>query len=93
MYINYEGKIYKVVEEDVQLDKEQYKLEAWESAVQNDKREIDEYNAKIAEIEAFDIPPEYKATLKESVTLSSPSGIKESMVDTQRAIVEEIKSL
>lgn len=93
MYINYEGKIYKVIEEDIQVKQEEQKLSAWESAIENDAQELQTYNDKLSEIESFNIPEEYKNKLKETVTLYSPSGIKQSMVDEQRQKVNDIKAL
>lgn len=93
MYINYEGKLYKVIEEDIKVEAEEQKLSAWESAVENDARELQEYQAKIDEIESFDIPEQYKVKLKETVSVASPSGIKPEMVEEQRQRLNKLKEL
>lgn len=93
MFITLNGKIYNVIEEDVSIPQEEYKLSAWESAVENDARELQEYQAKIDEIESFDIPEEYKVKLKETVSIASPSGIKPEMVEEQRQRLNELKAL
>lgn len=94
-YIYRDGKVYEqtVSEVEVDVNAEAYKLQAWKDALANDARELQEYQAKIAEIDALKLDDAYKNKLKEQVTIYSPSGIKQQMIDEQEAIVNEIVSL
>lgn len=93
MIIQRDGKLYEVIEREISQSEEEYKLQAWKAAVENDARELQEYQAKIAEIDALKLDDTYKNKLKEQVTIYSPSGIKQQMIDEQEAIVNEIVSL
>ena len=59
----------------------------------NDSRELAEYQAKIADIDALSIPDDMKATLKSSVMLYSPSSITQKMVDDQQAKVDALNNV
>lgn len=89
-YIKKDGKIYKqtIIEEEVDIAQEEYKLQAWKDALVTDAREIAEYKAKILDIEALSVPEDMKETLKKSVWLFSPSSINQSMVDEQQKKVD-----
>jgi len=94
-YIYRDGKVYEqtISEVEVDVNAEAYKLQAWKDALANDARELQEYQAKIAEIEALKLDDAYKNKLKEQVSIYSPSGIKQQMIDEQEMIVNEIVSL
>lgn len=93
-YITRDGKIYRQILSEVEVDvaKEEYKLQAWKDALVSDAREQAEYEAKIAEIDALKIEDEYKQKLKETVPFYSGSGIKPEMVAEQEATVSSIVS-
>lgn len=93
MYIEKDGKIYEVIEREVDIAQEEYKLQAWKDAMANDAREIAEYEAKLAEIDALPLDEKYKEVLKMQVTLSSPSGIRQEMIDAQQAIVDNLRNI
>lgn len=93
MYIEKDGKIYEVIEREIDIVQEEYKLQAWKDAMANDAREIAEYQAKLAEIDALPLDEKYKEVLKMQVTLSSPSGIRQEMVDAQQAIVDNLRNI
>lgn len=94
-YITRDGKVYKqtIIEEEIDVAQEEYKLQAWKDALVSDARERAEYEAKIAEIDALKIDDEYKAKLKESVPFYSGSGIKPEMVAEHESKVAEIVSV
>ena len=94
-YIKKDGKIYKqtIIEDEVDIVQEEYKLQAWKDALVNDSRELAEYQAKIADIDALSIPDDMKATLKSSVMLYSPSSITQKMVDDQQAKVDALNNV
>lgn len=81
-YITRDGKVYKqtIIEEEVDVAQEEYKLSAWRSALENDARELQEYHAKIAEIDALKISDDFKTKLKQSVSPATNSGIRPEMV-------------
>lgn len=91
-FITINGVVYEeqVSQVPVNIEAENYKLEAWKAAIANDARELAEYQAKIADIDALPIADEYKEILKQKVVLSSPSGITQAMVDEQQARVDAI---
>lgn len=91
-YIKRDGKIYEQIisEREVDLVEEEYKLQAWKDAIASDERELQEYQAKIAEIDALDVKDEFKNKLKEGVQFFSESGIKPEMVTEQESILEAI---
>lgn len=93
MYIEKDGKIYEVIEREIDIVQEEYKLQAWKDAMANDAREIAEYQAKLADIDALPLDEKYKEALKMQVTLSSPSGIRQEMVDAQQAIVDNLRNI
>lgn len=94
-YIQRDGKIYEQIisEREVNLEEEQYKLDAWKAALENDARELAEYQAKLAEVEALEIKEELKEKLRDAVTVNSPSGIKQEMVDEHEAKLASIVSV
>lgn len=94
-YIYRNGKVYEqtISEVEVDVNAETYKLQAWKDALVNDARELQEYQTKIAEIDALEIDEAYKAKLKEAVPLYSGSGIKQTMVDEHEAKLSEINSV
>lgn len=92
-YIIKDGKVYKQYEEEVDLAKEEYTLQAWKDALVSDARELSEYEQKIAEIEAVQVSKETKDSLKQNINFTSGSGISQELVDIQQAKVDEIKSL
>lgn len=94
-YIKKDGKIYKqtIIEEEVDIVQEQYKLQAWKDALVTDARELAEYKAKILDIEALSVPEDMKETLKKSVVLFSPSSINQSMVDEQQKKVDILNNV
>lgn len=89
------GKLYKqiIVEQEIDLAQEEYKLQAWKDALANDAREIAEYEAKLAEIDLLPLDDKYKEMLKMQVTLNSPSGIRQEMIDAQQAIVDNLRNI
>ena len=93
MYIEKDGKIYEVIEREIDIDQEEYKLQAWKDALISDQREIDEYNQKIAEIDLLNIDKTYKDKLKLQVILNSPSGITQKMVDEQQIVVDNLRKI
>ena len=94
-YVYRDGKVYEQIISEVEVDinAEAYKLQAWKDAIANDDRERQEYDAKIAEIDALDISDEYKSKLKQGVILYSGSGIKQEMVDEVEAKLSEISKV
>lgn len=94
-YIQRDGKIYEQIisEREVNLEEEQYKLDAWKAALENDAREFQEYQAKLAEIEVSNLNTELKEKLRNAITVSSPSGIKQEMVDEQESKLSSIVSI
>lgn len=93
MYIEKDGKIYEVIEREIDIDQEEYKLQSWKDALINDAREIEEYNSKIQEINSLPLEDKYKDLLKLQVTISSPSGISQKMIDDQQKIVDNLKKI
>lgn len=95
MIIERDGKFYKqtIIEEEIDPVQEEYKLQAWKDALVNDASERAEYESKLAAIEGLKISDEYKRTLKESLSISSPSGIHQTLVDEQETKVQELNSL
>ena len=94
-YIKKDGKIYKqtIIEDEVDIVQEEYKLQAWKDALVTDARELAEYKAKILDIEALSVPDDMKETLKKSVMLYSPSGITQSMVSEQQKKVDILNNV
>ena len=94
-YIKKDGKIYKqtIIEDEVDIVQEEYKLQAWKDALVTDARELAEYKAKILDIEALSVPEDMKETLKKSVMLYSPSGITQSMVSEQQKKVDILNNV
>lgn len=93
-YITRDGKVYKqtIIEEEIDVAQEEYKLQAWKDALISDARERAEYEAKITEIDKLKIAADFKAKLKESVPVYSGSGIKPEMVAEHESKVAEIVS-
>lgn len=91
-YIKRDGKVYEQIisEVEVDLQAEEYKLQAWKDALVSDAREEAERQAKFAEIDAVDLDEELKETLKAQL-VQSGTGIKQEMVDAQEAKLSEIK--
>lgn len=94
-YITRDGKVYKqtIIEEEIDIAQEEYKLQAWKDALANDEREKQEYLAKLAEVDSLDIPDDYKKNMKESIIYYSGSSIKQEMVDEQEAKLAEIQNI
>ena len=89
--ISKEGKFVQVIEQEIDVAQEEYKLQAWKDARTNDAREYNEWLTKNNEIESFDIPEEYKNILKQNNVLYSSSGITQDMIDEQQAKVDSLK--
>lgn len=94
-YIKRNGKVYEqtINEVEVDVNAEAYKLQAWKDAISSDAREFQEYQDKIAEIDALNIPVEFKDKLKQSVTFYSGSGITQARVDEQESKVTAINDV
>jgi len=94
-YITLDGKVYKqtIIEEEIDIIQEQYKLQAWKDALANDEREKQEYLAKLAEVDSLDVKEEYKDKLKENIIYYSGSGITQEMVDEQEKKLADINNV
>lgn len=89
--ISKKGKFVQVIEQEIDVAQEEYKLQAWKDAIVNDAREYNEWQTKRNEIETFNIPEEYKEILRQNTVLHSGSGITQSMVDEQQTKVDSFK--
>lgn len=84
------GEFVQVTEQKIDIDEEMLRLRAWEDALQSDRREEEEREAKMKEIDELPISDEYKEILKRSHLPYSPSGITQEMVDELRDKIETI---
>lgn len=91
MFIERDGKVYELVEHEVDVAQEEYKLQAWKDAIVSDQMAIAEHQTKIAEVENLKISADLKEKIKEVTILHSGTGITQEMVDAQQAKVDEIR--
>jgi len=94
-YILRDGKVYEqtISEVEVDINAEQYKLQVFKDAIVSDARELQEYQDKVAEIDALKIDDSYKDKLKQSIQFYSGSGIKQAMVDEVEAKIAAIDAV
>lgn len=90
-----DGKVYQqvVIENEVDLKEEERKLSSMIGSMENDARELQEYNEKIMNINALPIDESLKEQLKSNIIYYSPSGVKQEDVDEQRAKIDGIKAM
>ena len=95
MIIERNGKFYKqtIVEEEIDIESEEKKLQAWKDAIDIDNAEIQATLEKRQEIESLDISDDYKQKLLDNVTFFSGSGITQERLNEQQKIVDEINAI
>lgn len=90
-----DGKLFEqtISEVEVDIEAEKYMVEVMKGAIESDAREKEEYRKKIEEIDALNVPEEYKVTLKQSIQIYSGSNITQEMLSSAEAKVAEIEAV